>query len=252
MRNLLGIVSIAFVLYGCASSQQDKALDDQTFPTGQTSVPLQGEFDQGSIYRTKPLPARIGANVLDVELNEQRSSVERRLVPIAQSNGQNSQNQEDYPVFRQKNLTVTLPEQTLPEFVATVFGDLLGMGFVLGKSLENNTDIISPRSTPNMSEEELFLFGLSALSEYGVGAYYEDDVLYVMPYPDLKRTVPRFITARARASVPVGLRPVVQYVKLTSADANQLSTMIKEHFSADQISIQVNRGRMHLQFLGCL
>ncbi len=258
MRILYSLALVAFLVSGCASTS-DKVLQKTEEAAAFTESRLYKDKivaanKLGSVEnRAYSRPPRINSDLGRGESPQNTDSVStitRRQVPgLSSSSGASSQT-DDFPDLPDRRIEVTIPAQTLPEFVNTVFGDLLGLSFVLGDAIKNSSDVVALRSAPNISSRELFDVALNALSDYGVGAYYEEEVLYIVQYDDLKRKIPRFITARARSSVPAGLRPVVQYVNLKSAEANKLGTLLKNTFSSDQVTINSNPGNNSLTIAG--
>jgi len=159
---------------------------------------------------------------------------------------------DELPVLPKRSFNVTIPSQSIPDFVNTVFGEMLGIGFVIGPGIEGRTsDQIALRSVQDMQASELFDVALNALEDYGIGAYFENDLLHIVETEVLKRAMPRFIKSRARDSVPTGLRPVVQFVELIAVDSNQMAEILTDAFpDKARLTVKPNRGANSLTISG--
>lgn len=155
------------------------------------------------------------------------------------------------PALPAGKVDVTIPPQSLPEFVNTVFGELLGTGFVLGPGVAERQDIVSYRSARNITPADLYESASKALRDYGIAVTYENGQVTVQENNQLLRSAPQFIRSRARSSVPAGLRPVVQFVELFAIDLNEMAEILKSAFpDQTSFSIQVNRTSNSLTLSG--
>jgi general secretion pathway protein D len=179
------------------------------------------------------------------------SQIERRVVPSSAriSIGKSGPGI-DRPVIAPRRLDVAIGAQPLPEFINTVFGDLLKLNFVIGDGLTARSDQVALRSASGIQSQALFDVAMNALEDYGVGAYYKDGALYFSEFEDLKRGMPRFIRARARGAVPQGMRPVVQYVDIVTANLNQITTLLEQAFPDKQVTVKTNTGDNSITIAG--
>jgi len=195
------------------------------------------EPDEGAATSTAEPGRRIVA--------QDEGPVSQRQVPTPpRIDPERPQDSEFYPSFPSDQvLNVTVSSRSVPEFINAVFGDLLGLGFVLGPGIEAMDRQVALRSVQGLPASELFDLAVNALEDYGVGVYYENGILHFVEYEELRRTIPLFIENRARRSVPSGLRPVVQYVQLISGKPNVISAALSEAFTnSDKLSFSVDQG----------
>jgi general secretion pathway protein D len=135
------------------------------------------------------------------------------------------------PRLGDERLTVALPPQSVPEFVNSVFGEILGLGFVLGPSVSEMDSVVAFRSTNDIRQMDLYESAIAALETYGVAVYMDDEgQLRVVLEDELRQQAPRFIRSRARRSVPTGLRPVVQFVDLFAISADEMTQILNQSF----------------------
>ncbi len=140
--------------------------------------------------------------------------------------------------FADRELSVSIPPQSVPEFINTVFGEILGMGFVMGPSVSERKEIISFRSAKDISDRALFETARNALKDYGISVIPEDGGVKILETDQLRRSAPRFVRSRARAAVPSGLRPVVQHVDLMAISANEMASSLRVAFpDKDTLSV---------------
>lgn len=169
-------------------------------------------------------------------------------LPVLRTDG----DQMGYPEFdSQLVVNVTVSSRSVSEFINAVFGDLLGLGFVLGPGVEQVTEQIALRSVQSMPSRDLFDLAINALEDYGIGVYTEDDILHFVQYEELRRAVPFFVKRRANETVPYGLRPVVQYVPLIAANANTINEALLEAFpDRDKLSVRPSVGTNSITLSG--
>lgn len=233
-RVSVGLLATSFLLASCVSNRGDK-------PAGEGTVGLWDiAYSTPLADRPEAPDERVGSTDDTRDTDGTRSparATARRIVPsVGRIDPASSDPGRAYPEFPNgRELNVTVTSRSVPEFINAVFGDLLELAFIIGPEIEKIDHHVAIRSVQSMSENELFDLAVNALEDYGVGVYYEDNVLHFVEYAELRRTIPRFIKARARATVPTGLRPVVQYVQLVSAGSGDIYAALKEAFPDNNV-----------------
>ena len=139
-------------------------------------------------------------------------------------------------------INVTLPPQPLPNFINTVFGDILEQPFSLGPNVGERTEVISLRSVNDMPASTFLTLVEQALQDYGLGVTYNNGLFRIIELAELRAQMPRFIRARAHTNVPSDLRPVVQFVELQAIDAADMEQILEQAFpDRDVLTINSNR-----------
>lgn len=175
----------------------------------------------------------------------------RQVPSLTNSRGNVQDNSEDGPALSAERISISLAPQTVPEFINTIYGEILGTGFVLGPGVAEMTEIISYRSTNNIKKSDLYSSANAALQNYGVAIVYIDGEVTAVKRDNLKQISPRFIKSRARSSVPSGMRPVVQFVDLYSLTSAEMNAILRSAFpDQNDLSIKANNSENSLTLTG--
>jgi general secretion pathway protein D len=168
---------------------------------------------------------------------------ERRTVPsIAERRGDGVIDIADEPNLPDAPINATLPPQPVPAFINTVFGEILEQPFTLGPNVSTREELISLRSVRDLSPATFLALVEEALKDYGLGVSYDDGLFRIIELAELRAQTPRFITARAHAAVPTGLRPVVQFVQLTAIDVADMQPILEQAFpDRSVLTVRSNR-----------
>lgn len=150
------------VVAGCAA-----------FPTLSTTV-REPEPEVIGAGPSAPLPQDDGARPTRVELlNVPGQEATARNTRQPASAEQIAALVPDEPV----NAAVT--PQSVPEYVATVFGGLLGVPYSLAPEVARRTDLVSGGTGASVSKRELFRLSQLALRQYGLEVYIENGLVTV-------------------------------------------------------------------------
>lgn len=120
-------------------------------------------------------------------------------------------------------------QMPLNAFINAVFGDLLKVSYQLDTGLAQRTDMVTLRAEPQPPQRFLELVR-QVLASYGIAVTERGGVLLIIPSATLSQQTPAIIRSRALADVPVGLRPVFQYVELMHVRPATISTVVNEAF----------------------
>jgi general secretion pathway protein D len=120
-------------------------------------------------------------------------------------------------------------QMPLNAFINAVFGDILKVSYQLDPNLTQRTDIVTLRAEPQTPQRFLDLIR-QVLASYGIAVTERNGVLLIIPSASLAQQTPAIIRSRALADVPVGLRPVFQYVELMHARPQTIATLLNEAF----------------------
>jgi general secretion pathway protein D len=207
-----------------------------------------------------PPPVMQSADNLDVDVTGGQVFVEpspitvdRRTLPRigVVSPGSDGVTGLQRPRFDNERLTIALPPQPVPEFINSVFGEVLGLGFTLGPGVSSMADIVAFRSANNIRKSDLFDAAVSALNSYGVAVYQGEEQLEVVREDSLRQQAPRFIRSRARSAVPRSLRPVVQFVDLYAISVDEMMQILNQSFpNSDKLVFKPNPGSNSITLTG--
>jgi len=223
-------------LAGCATSDDGRGLNWMHLDVSNTdSDPRQASNASNEVGNL--LPQNEAARE-DLETTVSRTRIPNlRDAPRNQPTGVSAE-----PQLPDTLINITLPPQPLPTFINTVFGEILEQPFTLGPGVAEREELISLRSVVDMQPATFLTLIEQALQDYGLGVTYNEGLYRVIELSELRAQMPRFIRSRAYADVPVGLRPVVQFVELEAIDVADMQQILQQAFpDREVLSLQNNR-----------
>ena len=120
-------------------------------------------------------------------------------------------------------------QMPLNAFINTIFGGILKVGYQVDAGVAQRTDMVTLRAEPQ-PPQRFFDLMRQVLTSYGIAVTEQAGVLQIIPSATLSQHIPAIIRSRALADVPVGLRPVFQYVELLHVRPATIATVIGEAF----------------------
>lgn len=126
----------------------------------------------------------------------------------------------------------------IPAFINEVYGNQLGLDFVLQPSIRQVPDLISMRLNSLLSQKDFYAIATKTLNQYGVATYLQDDVL-IFDYSEAISTedAPILATGRALPEVPTGNRPLFFVYPLASVTTPQVRSLLSQMFPKNSIEI---------------
>ena len=131
----------------------------------------------------------------------------------------------------------------LPQFIDAVFGEMLGTTYVVGKDVAARSEVVTLRSSGNMTSKAFLDLVTVALEEYGVRVSPENGVYRIVEDKVLRARVPRFIKSRARVNTPNSLRPIIQFVELQALDSGNVVSILRQAFGKNNPRISIDTDR---------
>ncbi len=139
----------------------------------------------------------------------------------------------------------------LVAFINQVFGNELGMSFVISPGLQTKTDLVTLRFTEPVSPRQLFDTVRILLREYGVSIREQDGVLTFLATQDVTSgDVPLLISGRTLPAVPATHRTIFQMVPLKVSRTNRVSGLLKQAYPNSGLTIQTDPDRNTLLLMG--
>ena len=248
-KGLLCLGVSLLVLSGCASI--DLNPPEKSEPTPITN--LEGSASAQYFAADSLSPDSDMTPAVTTDAAPEDSQESRRDIPRLTGEDRSTQpnSAEERPRLDSTRLTAALPQQSVPEFINSVYGEILGLGFVLGPGVAEMDAIVAFRSANNVRKIDLFDSAAAALRDYGVAIYFSDDQVRAVLEDELRQQAPRFIRSRARSAVPDGLRPVVQFVELYAISVNEIMGILNQAFpDTDKLTIMPSRATSALTLKG--
>ena len=149
-------------------------------------------------------------------------------------------------------IRVSFHEVPLVPFINEVFGEELGMSFVISPDLRDETDLVTLKLTEPLPPRQLFATVRRVLREYGVDlTEAEEGILTFVPSQEISsRDVPLLISGRALPEVPTTHRIIFQLVPLKVVRGPQVRGLLQDAFDDRDLKILEDPDRNALLLKG--
>ena len=149
-------------------------------------------------------------------------------------------------------IRVSFHEVPLVAFINAVFGEELGMSFLISPGLAERTDLVTLRLTEPLPPRQLFATARRVLGEYGVDLReVEAGILTFTPSEEVaSRDVPLLVSGRTLPEVPSTHRTIFQLVPLRVVRGPQVRGWLYEAFDRKDLEILEDPGRNALLLKG--
>ena len=148
-------------------------------------------------------------------------------------------------------IRVSFHDVPLVPFINEVFGEELGMSFVISPGLRDKSDLVTLKLTEPLPPSRLFATARRVLAEYGVELReVEQGVLSFAPSQEVaSRDVPLLVSGRTLPEVPASHRTIFQLVPLHVVRGPQVRGWLQEAFDRKELEIleDPNRGALLLK-----
>lgn len=118
----------------------------------------------------------------------------------------------------------------IPAFINEVFGNQLGLNFIIQPGLRSAPDLITLRLETLMSQKELYLLATRTLAQYGVTTLLQDGVLVFDYSAEASEQTPILNTGDALPEVPSGNRPIFYVYPVSTVGLSQVKALMKQLF----------------------
>ena len=149
-------------------------------------------------------------------------------------------------------IRVSFHNVPLVPFINEVFGEELGMSFVISPGLAEKTDLVTLKLTEPLPPAQLFAASRRVLGEYGIEIReVEQGILSFAPSQEIaSREVPLLVSGRALPEVPATHRTIFQLVPLEVVRGPQVRGWLQEAFDRKQLEILEDPDRNALLLKG--
>ena len=134
---------------------------------------------------------------------------------------------------------VSFHEVPLVPFINEVFGEELGMSFVISPDLQGRTDLVTLKLTEPLPPRQLFATARRVLGEYGVDLRETEEgiVTFAASQETGSRDVPLLVSGRALPEVPSTHRTIFQLVQLGVVRNTQVRGWLSQAFDGRDLKI---------------
>ena len=136
-------------------------------------------------------------------------------------------------------IRVSFHDVPLIPFINAVFGEELGMSFVISPGLREKSDLVTLKLTEPLPPRQLFATARQVLAEYGIDLReVEEGVLGFAPSEETaSREVPLLVSGRTLPEVPSSHRTIFQLVQLEVVRGPQVRGWLQEAFDRQELEI---------------
>ncbi|WOR15368.1 secretin N-terminal domain-containing protein [Hyphomonas sp. FCG-A18] len=140
-------------------------------------------------------------------------------------------------------IDASVRELPLPDFIDSVFGNMLQVPYFTGPGVAQRADVIVKlRTSGDLAADDFLELVTDALKEYGVAVVPEDGVYKLVEDETLRSRMPRFIRSRAVSDTPSELRPLVMFIELDAMSAADMASILRQAFpDAKRLKIEPNQ-----------
>ena len=149
-------------------------------------------------------------------------------------------------------IRVSFHDVPLVPFINEVFGEELGMSFVISPGLREKSDLVTLKLTEPLPPSQLFATARRVLAEYGVELReVESGVLSFSPSQEVAtRDVPLLVSGRTLPEVPSTHRVIFQLVPLHVVRTPQVRGWLKQAFEGQALQVLEDPDRSALLLKG--
>ena len=126
----------------------------------------------------------------------------------------------------------------LGAFINEVFGELLGLSYHITPGLRDKSDLVTLRLAEPLPPSQLFATARRVLQDYGVDLSEEEGVItFTVSQQITTRDIPLLISGRTLPEVPATHRTIFQLVPLKVLRTPQVTSLLRQAFANQKISI---------------
>ena len=142
-------------------------------------------------------------------------------------------------------IEVSFHDLPLVTFINEVFGERLGMSFVVAPGLGDMAEPVTLRLTEPLEPRRLFHLARNVLSEYGITLREEDGVVTFAPSDDVDTGEIPIITSGGRTlpHIPDSHRTIFHFVPLKVTNGQYIETVLEDVFDGQDLYIANSRDR---------
>ena len=149
-------------------------------------------------------------------------------------------------------IRVSFHDVPLVAFINAVFGEELGMSFVISPGLRDKTDLVTLKLTEPLPPRQLFATARRVLREYGVDVQEAEDgiLTFSASQEAASRDVPLLVSGRTLPEVPLTHRTIFQLVPLSVVRGPQVRGWLLEAFERKDLKVMEDPDRNALLLRG--
>ena len=143
------------------------------------------------------------------------------------------------PTLSDENISrLAFNNMPVSAFINEVFGNQLGINYVIEPSIKNTPDLVTMRITSQIDQKALYRLATNTLKSYGVTTSFTDEILSFSFSEDAADgDVPLIVSGKALPEVPNTSRPVFFIYPLTSVTTPSVRSWITQLFPRNKLDV---------------
>ncbi len=134
--------------------------------------------------------------------------------------------------------TVDLQNQPLPQFIETVFAQILKRNISVDPQVQSRNDMVSLRTGRPQTQEQLFEAARAVLRSYGVAINEFEGLARFVPDKAESGYLPEIRRGRALPEVPTAMRPVFFLAEMEHTSVAHASATLRTLFPGGRLTVQ--------------
>lgn len=146
---------------------------------------------------------------------------------------------------------LTFNNMPLPVFINEVFGNQLGLNFVIDPSLKESSDLVTMRINEAINKKDFYNLASQTLARYGVTTSINDNALLFSFSDDAAQDkVPLMVSGKALPEVPSTTRPIFYIYPLKAVSPVAVRSWVAQLFNKNELEIKEDIIGNALVFIG--
>jgi general secretion pathway protein D len=138
----------------------------------------------------------------------------------------------------------------VPVYINEVFGNQLGLNFIIESSLKNSTDLVTMRLNEEMSQKNLYELATQTLTSYGVTTSIKNNAVLFAFSENAGNETPLLISGRTLPEVPSTSRPIFYIYPLKAVTTSMIRSWLGQMFPQKELEIKEDPHSNALIFVG--
>jgi general secretion pathway protein D len=139
----------------------------------------------------------------------------------------------------------------IPTYINEVFGNQLGLNFIIEPSLKSSSDLVTMRLNNQVTQKDLYELATQTLKSYGVTTSIKNNaILFAFSEDASNGETPLLISGRTLPEVPSTSRPIFYIYPLSSVVHQQVRGWLSQIFPKNELSIMEDSSRNAIILIG--
>ncbi|ABG41742.1 type II and III secretion system protein [Paraglaciecola sp. T6c] len=145
---------------------------------------------------------------------------------------------------------LTFNNMPIPVYINEIFGNQLGLNFVIEPSLKNAEDLVTMRLNQAVDQKNLYELATQTLKSYGVTTSIKNNAILFSFSENAGNETPLLISGRTLPEVPSNSRPLFYVYPLQSVTTPMIRSWLSQMFPKKELEIKEDIYQNALIFIG--